>query len=97
MLVKNHHKGLFDTTYFYNHWIAEIINDSKFFLTTPDGKEKKFNIYHMKPVSSLELYVGLQAEVPIGVLLPISGQYQAESQKYQHQWLSAFVQPEVKT
>ena len=66
VLVKNHCKGPFDPTYIYNHRVAQILNDSMVLLTTLDGKEKKCDIHHVKPVSSLEMYVGLQAEVPIG-------------------------------
>ena len=66
VLLKNHCKGPFNPTYNYNHWIAEILNDSTVLLTTPDGKEKKCNIHHVKVVSSLEVYVGSQAEVLIG-------------------------------
>ena len=66
LFVKNHCKGLFDPTYIYDHWVAEILNDITVLLTTPDGKEKKCNIHHIKPVSSLEAYVGLQAEIPKG-------------------------------
>ena len=65
VLIKNHHKGPSDPTYIYNHQVAEIINDNMVLLTTPDGKEKKCNIHHVKPVSSLEVYVGSQAEVSI--------------------------------
>ena len=35
-------------------------------LTTLDGKERKGNIHHVKLVSSLEVYVGLQMEIPTG-------------------------------
>ena len=42
----------------------KILNDSTVLLTTPHGKEKKCNIHHVKLVSSLEVYVGLQAERP---------------------------------
>ena len=66
MLFKNHHKDPFNPTYIYDHWVAEILNDSMVLLTTPDGKEKKCNIHHVKPVSSLEVYIGLQVEVPTG-------------------------------
>ena len=61
MLVKNYCKGPFDPTYIYDHWVAEIL---LLLLTTPDGKEIKCNIHHVKLVSSLEVYVGLQAEIP---------------------------------
>ena len=31
-----------------------------------NGKEKKCNVHHIKPVSSLDVYVGLQVEIPTG-------------------------------
>ena len=66
VLVKNHHRGPFNPTYIYNHQVAEILNDSTVLFTTPDGKEKKCNIHHVKLVSSLEVYVDSQVEVSIG-------------------------------
>ena len=66
VLVKSHCKGPFNPTYIYDHKVAEILNDSMVLLTTLDGKQNKCNIPHVKPVSSLEVYVGLQAEIPIG-------------------------------
>ena len=69
VLVKNHCKGLLDPTYIYDHQVVEILNDSTILLTTPDGKEKKCNIHHVKPVPSIEMYIGSQAEVPIGTFL----------------------------
>ena len=65
-LVKNHHKGAFDPTYIFDHQVAEIQNDSMVLLTTLDGRKKKCDIHHVKPVSSLEVYVGSQTEVPTG-------------------------------
>ena len=72
VLVKNHHKGPFNPTYIYDHRMAEIRNDSMVLLTTPDGKEKKCNIHHVKPVSSLEVYIGSQVKSP-QVHFPNSG------------------------
>ena len=66
VLVKNHCKGLFDPTYIYDHQVAEILNDSMLLLTTLDGKERKCNIHHVKPVSSLEVYIGSKMEIPTG-------------------------------
>ena len=64
--VKNHCKGPFNPTYIYDHWVAGIPNDSPLLLTTPDGKERKCNIHHVKLVSSLDVYIGSQAETPTG-------------------------------
>ena len=55
VLIKNHWKGPFDLTYIYDHWVAGIQNESTLLLTTPDGRENKCNIHHVKPVSSLDV------------------------------------------
>ena len=73
VLIKKHHKGPFHPTYIYDHWVAEILNDSMVLLTTPDGKEKKCNIHHVKLVSSLEVYVSSQVEVSIGAFPKFQG------------------------
>ena len=66
MLVKNQCKGPFDPTYIYDHLAAKVLSDSMVLLTILGGKEKKCNIHHVKPVFSLEVYVGSQAEIPKG-------------------------------
>ena len=66
VLVKNHHKGPFNPNYIYNHWVAGIPNDSTVLLTTLGGKERKCNIHHVKPVSSQDVYIGLQVETLTG-------------------------------
>ena len=66
VLIKNHCKGPFDPTCIYDHWVAEILNDSMVLLTILDGKEKNCDIHHVKPVSSLEVYAESQMEVPTG-------------------------------
>ena len=66
VLVKYHNKGPFDPTYIYTDRVAGIPNNSTVLLTTPDGKERKCNIHHVKPVSSLDVYIGFQAETPTG-------------------------------
>ena len=53
--------------YIYDHWVAEILNESMVLLTMPYGKEK-CNIHHVKLVSSLEVNIGLQLETPTGAL-----------------------------
>ena len=63
VLVKNQHKGPFDPTYTYDYWVAKVLNDSTVLLTIPDSKEKLCNIHQVKLVSSLEVHVGLQAEI----------------------------------
>ena len=55
VLIKNHWKRPFDMIYIYNFLVAGIPNKSTVLLTTPDGREKKCNIHHVKLVSSLDL------------------------------------------
>ena len=66
VLVKNQCKSPFVPTYIDDHWVAKVLNKSTVLLATLDGKEKKCNIHHVKPVSSLEVHVGSQAEIPEG-------------------------------
>ena len=54
VFVKDHHKGPFDPTYTFDHRIAAIVNKSMVLLTTPDGKEKRCNIHHIKLMSAVE-------------------------------------------
>ena len=84
-------------TYIYDHWVAEILNDSTVLLTTPDGKEKKCNICHVKLVIQSRSVCGLTSRGPHRDIPQIPGQYQAECHKYRHQQLSAFIQPDIKT
>ena len=62
VLVKNQCNSPFDPIYIYDYQVAKVLNDSMVLLATPNGKEKECNIHHMKPVSSLEVHMGSQAE-----------------------------------
>ena len=48
VFVKDHCTGTLDTIYIYDHRVSGIINDSSVMPTTPDGKEKKCKIHHIK-------------------------------------------------
>ena len=53
----------------YNHQVVSIPNESTILLTTPDSKEKKCNIHHIRLVSSLDMTTighSSQAEIPAG-------------------------------
>ena len=69
ILLKNHQRGPFDLTYIYDQWVVGIPNKSTVLLTTPDGKEKKCNIHHIKPVSPLDMTTRSNVECPIGAFL----------------------------
>ena len=69
VLIKNHQKDPFDLTYIYDHWVVGIPNESTVLLTTPDSKEKKCIIHHVKLVSSLDMTTighSSQVEIPTG-------------------------------
>ena len=54
VFVKDHQKGAFNPSYIFEHRVTGILNDSMVVLTTPDGKEKKCNIHHIKPMTDWE-------------------------------------------
>ena len=54
VFVKKHQKGTFDPSYVFDHRVAGILNHGMVVLNTPDGKEKKCNIYHVKQMMALE-------------------------------------------
>ena len=56
VFVKDYHKGTFDATYIFDHRVSGILNDSTVMLTTPDGKEKKCNIHHIKPITPVDVF-----------------------------------------
>ena len=41
----------FQPKYLADHRVVEIVNDSTVIVTSPDGKEKKCNIHHVKAIS----------------------------------------------
>ena len=53
VFVKDHHKGTFNPSYIVDHTVAGIVNESTVLLTTPYSKEKRCNIHHIKPVTTL--------------------------------------------
>ena len=48
VFVKDHCKGTFEPTNIYDHRVSGILNDCTVIFNTPDGKEKKYNIHHIK-------------------------------------------------
>ena len=58
VFAKDHLKGSFDPTYTFDHRVAAIMNKSTVVLTTPDRKEKRHNIHHIKPMSAAESTAG---------------------------------------
>ena len=56
VFIIDHQKGTFEPTYIFDHRVSGILNNSTVMLTTPDGKEKKCNIHHIKPVTPLDVF-----------------------------------------
>ena len=51
VLIKNHTAPTFQSTYLAGHRVLKILNDSTIIVSSPDRKEKKCNIHHVKPIS----------------------------------------------
>ena len=55
VFVKGHCKGMFDPTYnIYDHRVSGILNYSTVVLTNPNGKEKKCNFNHIRPMTPVD-------------------------------------------
>ena len=52
VLNKNHTTSTFQPKYLADHRVVKILNGSTVIIPSPDGKEKKCNIHHGKPISS---------------------------------------------
>ena len=51
VLIKNHTASTFQLKYLADHRIIKIVNDSTVIVASPDGREKKCNIHHVKAIS----------------------------------------------
>ena len=51
VLIKNHTASTFQSKYLADHRVLDILNDSMVIISSPDRKEKKCNIHHVKPIS----------------------------------------------
>ena len=54
-MVKNHSYHTFEAKYLLDYRILKILNDSTLLIVTPNGKERKTNIYDVKPYCTTEL------------------------------------------
>ena len=52
VLIKNHIESTFQPKYLADHRVVKIVNDSTVIMSSPDRKEKKCNIHHVKAISS---------------------------------------------
>ena len=53
IVVKNHLKNTFKTTFISDCRILKIINECTLLIESPDGKSRKININDAKPVSAI--------------------------------------------
>ena len=51
VLIKNHTACTFWPKYLADHRVLKLLNNSMVIISFPDGKEKKCNIHHVKPIS----------------------------------------------
>ena len=51
ILIKNHTVATFQLKYLADHRVVKILNNSTVIMSSPDRKEKKCNINHVKPIS----------------------------------------------
>ena len=51
VLIKNHTASTFQPKYLADHRVINIVNDSTVIVSSLDGKEKKYNIHHVKAIS----------------------------------------------
>ena len=51
VLIKNHTASTFQPKYLADHRVIKIVNKSTVTMSSPDGKEKKCNIPHIKAIS----------------------------------------------
>ena len=50
VLIKNHTAYTFQPKYLVDYRVTKIVNDSTLTVSSPDGKEKKCNIHHVKAI-----------------------------------------------
>ena len=67
VLIKNHTTFTFQPKYLTHHRVVKIHKDITVIISLPDGKEKKCNIHHVKPISpttATMVYKYILEEVP---------------------------------
>ena len=56
VLIKNHTTSTFQPKYLADHKVIKIVNDSTVIVSSPNGKEKKCNIHHIKAISPTTMF-----------------------------------------
>ena len=54
--MKNHNVRAFQSKYVANYRVIKIVNESTVIVASPDGRERKCNINHIKPMSPTETF-----------------------------------------
>ena len=70
VLIKNHTGTTFQPKYLADHRVIKIVNDSTLIVSSPDSKEKKCNINHVKAISPTTTFTSAFAYQPIQSLKP---------------------------
>ena len=56
VLMKNHSAKAFQLKYLADYQIIKIINENTVIVVTPNGREQKGNIHHIKPITPVEAF-----------------------------------------
>ena len=56
VLMKNHNVRAFHPKYLAHYRIVKVMNKNTVIVTTPDGRERKCNIHHIKLISPAETF-----------------------------------------
>ena len=56
VLIKNHNTSTFQPKYLAEHRVIKIVNENTVIVSSPDGKEKKCNIHHVKAISPTTVF-----------------------------------------
>ena len=67
VLIKNHTASTFQPKYLADHRVIKIVNDCTVILTSPDSKEKKCNIHHVKDKNPTTTFTSAFEEFQKGI------------------------------
>ena len=60
--MKNHNVTAFQLKYVADYRVIKIVNKSTVMVASPDSKERKCNIHHIKPISPTEAFTSMFEE-----------------------------------
>ena len=64
VLMKNHNVRAFQPKYVTDYRVIIIINENTLIVPSPDSRERKCNIHHIKPISPTEAFTRTFEEFP---------------------------------